>query len=84
MAEQLLHGPNVLSVFQQLGGEAMAKGMAAGCFCNARPLGSPIDGILMGFLVLLVLRCRTKPISSFVFPTRREMRNSVFGIRVWK
>jgi hypothetical protein len=30
MTEKLLHGPNVVAILQQMGGEAMAESMATG------------------------------------------------------
>ena len=51
MAQQLLDGPYVIAVFQQVCGEAMPKGMAAGMLLNAGnlfgPLQLPVEGGFM-------------------------------------
>ena len=36
MAQQLLHGANVVAIFEQVGGKAMAKRMAPNPLSNAR------------------------------------------------
>ena len=44
--EQFLHRADIVAVFQEVGGEAMAEGMATGRLVNARQLGRLSDGSL--------------------------------------
>ena len=44
--EQLLYGPNVISIFQQMGGKGMAHGVRTGWLCDARLEPLIFDGLL--------------------------------------
>ena len=46
VAEQLLHGPDVVARFEQVGGKAVAKSMARGMLCDAGLCNSGFDGTL--------------------------------------
>ena len=46
MPQQFLHGTDVVSVFQQMGGEAMAQGMAGGRFSEAGFAGGGFNAFL--------------------------------------
>jgi hypothetical protein len=48
MAEEVLHSPNVIAVFQEMGGEGMAEGMAADVFGEMGAVGGEVDGPLEG------------------------------------
>jgi hypothetical protein len=54
MAEQFLHGTDVLPTFKQVGSEAVSKRMATGGFLYARPSDGRFDGILQVFLSYMV------------------------------
>ncbi len=50
MAEQFLDGADIVAVLEQMGGEAMAKGVAAGRFRNASRANGKFDRVLEVFL----------------------------------
>ena len=54
MAEKLLDGPDVVAVGEEVGGEAMAKGVAMNRFRDGGEAGSVADGPLDGGLVEMV------------------------------
>ena len=54
MAQQLLDGADVVAVFKQMGGEGMAKTMAARGFCDARPNSGILERALEDGFVQMV------------------------------
>jgi hypothetical protein len=46
MAEQLLHGANIIARFKQMGREAMTKRVTAGWLLNVSGANCPTDGLL--------------------------------------
>jgi hypothetical protein len=48
MAEEVLHGPNVIAVFQEMGGEGVAEGVASDALSDVRAAGGECDGLLDG------------------------------------
>ena len=46
VAQQLLDGPNVITIFEQVSGEGMAKGMTAGRLGYSRLHDGVADGLL--------------------------------------
>lgn len=54
VAEQFLDRADVVTVLQEVGGEAVAKGMAVDALGQAGLLGRPTDGLLQSALVDVV------------------------------
>ncbi len=54
MAEEFLHGGDVVAVFEQVSGEASAEGVAGGALVDPRQLGCFPDGLLQTTLVYVV------------------------------
>ena len=51
VAQQLLHGANIVPTLEEMRGEAVAKGMAADAFCDACPLRCNSYRLLQAALV---------------------------------
>ena len=54
VAEEFLDGTDVVAIFQQVGGKAVAEGMATDALVNAGPLGRFPDRLLQTALVYVV------------------------------
>jgi hypothetical protein len=54
VAQQFLDGPDIVSILEQVGGEAVPKGMAARGLCNASRADGVFDCVLQIFLADVV------------------------------
>ncbi len=54
VSEQVLHGADVVAVFEQVGGEAVSEGVAGGAFAESRGDDGLVDGVLQDRLVEMV------------------------------
>ena len=54
MAQEFLHGADVVAVFEEVGGKAVAKGVGADRLIDAGPAGGLTDGLLQTAFVQVV------------------------------
>ena len=55
VAEKLLDGSNVRATFQQMGGKAMAKGVAAGRLTDARSSACGLNSVLSNTVIKIMI-----------------------------
>ncbi len=82
VTEKLLDGADIIAVFQQMGGEAMAEGVAAGVSGDSRRADGGVDRALQAALVQMVAARRTCGRIARVTAHRKDELRGPFPIGV--